>query len=133
MTKPAKSFAFPSNLSRLTRPPCISRVSRVCLETGMKQQQKKKISVTKGGAGDRARKLQSSRGGFVPAHTNVNSSVRGGGQRVGEWRSATLGAFRGQGGGGEKGGPYETFQWSFITMGWWFTFIRPAAKSLVCI
>lgn len=35
--------------------------------------------------------------------------------------------------GDRKGGPYETFQWSLVTMGWWFTFIRPAAKSLVCI
>ena len=74
------------------------------------------------------------RGAALCRRTNVNSSrSRGWTQRVGEWRSATLGAFRGQGGGDEEGGPYETFQWSFITMGWWFTFIRPAAKSLVCI
>lgn len=30
-------------------------------------------------------------------------------------------------------GPCKTFQWTSITMGWWFTFIRPAAKCLVCI
>lgn len=38
-----------------------------------------------------------------------------------------------EGVGPTKGDPYETFQWSLITMGWRFTFIRPAAKSLVCI
>lgn len=32
-----------------------------------------------------------------------------------------------------EAGLCKTFQWTSITMGWWFTFIRPAAKCLVCI
>lgn len=34
---------------------------------------------------------------------------------------------------GRDAGPCKTFQWTSITIGWRFTFIRPAAKCLVCI
>lgn len=44
------------------------------------------------------------RGGFV----HKRKSIRQRGWTTGEWRSATLGAFRGDRKGG---GPYETFQW----------------------
>lgn len=72
------------------------------------EKKKEKICATKRGARrERARKLRSWRGGFV----HKRKSIRQRGWTTGEWRSATLGAFRGRGSGDRKGGPYETFQW----------------------
>lgn len=77
-----------------------------------REREKEKICATKRGRGgrrrrERARKLRSWRGGFV----HKRKSIRQRGWTTGEWRSATLGAFRGRGSGDRKGGPYETFQW----------------------
>lgn len=64
--------------------------------------------------------------------TNVNPSVSGGGQRASGGQPPS-GLFAAVGRGIGRVVHTKLFNGSFITMGWWFTFIRPAAKSLVCI
>lgn len=78
--------------------------------------------------GRAARKLPSWGGGAALC-TNVNPSVSGGGQRASGGQPPS-GLFAGI---GRVVVHTKLFNGSLVTMGRWFTFIRPAAKSLVCI
>lgn len=83
-----------------------------------------------GGAGENER--ENCEVGGAALCTNVNPSVSGGGQRASGGQPPS-GLFAAVGRGIGRVVHTKLFNGSFITMGWWFTFIRPAAKSLVCI